>query len=264
MGKIHAPANETAFATDLEACAKLLIEKLQANQYQEASAVIHKLYEVRDQHIFNSIGQLTRTLHDAIVNFNIDAELGGVRSGLDGHDIRDASDRLNYVITTTQNAANRTMDRVEAAAPVAMRLGQEAESLRAEWAKLRRRELSRTDFAALYGRMEGFLQQMDNDARELNEGLQSIILEQGYQDLTGQVLRKVIGLITDVEAELVNLVRIAGQVDKLAGIDHGGLTRPARTRAKGEAEGPQIHAQHRADVVSGQDEVDDLLSSLGF
>jgi chemotaxis regulatin CheY-phosphate phosphatase CheZ len=29
-------------------------------------------------------------------------------------------------------------------------------------------------------------------------------------------------------------------------------------------EGPQIHADKKEDVVSGQDEVDDLLSSLGF
>ncbi len=262
MVKIHAPANESTFATDLEACASLLIEKLQANEYQEASALIHTLYEVRDQRIFKSIGQLTRSLHDAIVNFNIDAEFSGSRSGMDGHDIRDASDRLNYVISATHDAANRTMDRVEAAAPVAMRLGKEAQSLRDEWLKLRRRELSRDEFAALYGRVEGFLQQMGDDARGLNEDLQSIILEQGYQDLTGQVLRKVIGLITDVEAELVKLVRIAGQVDTLAGIDHGVASRPGR--AKGEAEGPQIHAQQRADVVSGQDDVDDLLSSLGF
>lgn len=262
MGKIHAPANEPAFATDLEAVAEALIGKLQAGEYVEASALIHSLYEIRDQRIFNSIGQLTRTLHDAIVNFNIDADFGAHRSGMDGHDIRDASDRLNYVIDATQNAANRTMDRVEAAAPLAMRLGREAQSLQTEWAKLRRREMSRDDFVALYARMEGFLHQMNKDARELNEGLQSIILEQGYQDLTGQVLRKVIGLITDVEAELVNLVRIAGHVDQLAGIEHGPLNRLAR--AQGEAEGPQIHAHKRADVVSGQDEVDDLLSSLGF
>ncbi|MGO1273278.1 MAG: protein phosphatase CheZ, partial [Pseudomonas helleri] len=31
-----------------------------------------------------------------------------------------------------------------------------------------------------------------------------------------------------------------------------------------KGEGPQIHADKRSDVVSGQDDVDDLLSSLGF
>ena len=53
----------------------------------------------------------------------------------------------------------------------------------------------------LYRRIDDFLDQMVDGTDQLNTGLQDIILEQGYQDLTGQVLKKVIGLITDVEGE---------------------------------------------------------------
>lgn len=250
------------FVVELQGCSQQLIEALQDKQFAQASDIIQNLYRVRDRHIYNSIGHLTRSLHEAIVNFNIDAEISGVRADLQEYDIRDASDRLHYVIDMTQAAADRTMDRVESAAPIAAELGAEANALQHEWQRLRRREMTKEEFAHLYGRIDRFLHHMGQGADEINQSLQSIILEQGFQDLTGQVLRKVIGLITDVEAELVNLVRIAGQVDKLAGIKH---EQPIGKRKDNvSAEGPQIHAQQRTDVVNGQDDVDDLLSSLGF
>ena len=108
---------------------------------------------------------------------------------------------------------------------------------------------------------------MGEGTQILNASLQDIILEQGYQDLTGQVLNKVITLVTDVERELVNLMRIAGQVEKMTGIASGeaeGAKAVEAPALNSEAEGPQIHAEKRNDVVNGQDEVDDLLSSLGF
>ncbi len=250
------------FVADLQSHSQQLIDALQSRQFEQVSNIIQDLYRVRDRHIYNSIGHLTRSLHEAIVNFNIDAEISGARTDLSDCDIRDASDRLNYVINLTQAAADRTMDRVESAAPVAADLGAEASALQHEWQRLRRREMSKEEFSRLYGRVDRFLVHMGQGADEINQSLQAIILEQGFQDLTGQVLRKVIGLITDVEAELVNLVRIAGQVDTLAGIKH---EQPiGRRRSAESGEGPQIHAQHRTDVVNGQDEVDDLLSSLGF
>lgn len=256
--------NNEKFATELQDCAKLLIDKLQSHNFEEASDLIHRLYDVRDRHIFNSVGKLTRALHDAIVNFNVDVDVHMSNPELSDSEISDASDRLQYVIQMTQQAANRTMDRVEAAAPIALNLGQEAASIKNEWERLRRGEINKDEFAGLYNRISEFLAQMNAGTAQLNENLQSIILEQGYQDLTGQVLKKVIGLITDVENELVNLVRIAGQVEEVAGISGSTKTREKPVKDSIAAEGPQIHAHIREDTVSGQDDVDDLLSSLGF
>lgn len=257
--------NNQEFIAELQDCAKLLIEKLQGDQYEEASRLIHSIVEVRDRHIFKSVGRLTRGLHDAIVNFHVDADLDKEPPTIEGSDVRDASDRLTYVIDLTQKAADKTMDMVEASAPIAMNLGQEASSLRDEWARLKRREMTPDEFRQLYKRMDEFLGQMDTGTEQLNKNLQDIILEQGFQDLTGQVLKRVIGLIGDVERDLVSLVRIAGQVEEITGLttDADKLVDVAAER-KMEAEGPQVHAEVRDDVVSGQDEVDDLLSSLGF
>lgn len=258
-------SHEKAFLSQLQDSATHLVEKLQSDSYEEASELIHSLVEARDRHIFQSVGQLTRALHEAIVNFNVDADFDSEPPSVNQSEIRDATNRLQYVIEMTQKAADKTMDKVEAAAPIAMNLGQEAHRLREEWHRLRRREISKDEFKTLYNQMGDFLDQMDDGTQQLNKTLQEIILEQGYQDLTGQVLQKVIGLITDVENELVNLMRIAGQVEQVTGLAEDGDKRPQKAAVESsKGEGPQIHAHKREDVVSSQDDVDDLLSSLGF
>lgn len=255
------------FILELKECAKLLTEKLQSNQFEEASVLIKTITQSRDQHIFQSVGRLTRGLHNAIVNFNVDADLTKEPPKIENSDIHDASNRLNYVIELTQKAAEKTMDVVDEAAPIAMNLGQEANSLRTEWARLKRREMGPDEFRQLYERMDVFFGQMVTGTEQISKNLQDIVLEQGFQDLTGQVLKRVIGLINDVEKDLVSLVRIAGQVEDITGLandsDVAAHDMEIMHKRKTEAEGPQINKE-RADVVSGQDDVDDLLSSLGF
>jgi chemotaxis protein CheZ len=257
------------FIVELKDCAKLLSDKLSSDDMDGASELIKQLVQVRDENIFNTVGKLTRGLHDAIVNFNVDGDLNAVPPDIQGSEIQDASDRLNYVIEMTQNAAEKTMDQVEASAPIALSLGEEASILRKEWARLRAREMTGDEFRDIYVRIDAFFEQTVTGSKTLNKNLQDIILEQGFQDLTGQVLKKVIGLVRNVEESLVNLVRIAGQVEEITG-----LVEPADTEKEAvsdsvvsesvAAEGPQIHAESRDDCVSGQDDVDDLLSSLGF
>lgn len=254
------------FISELKECAKLLTEKLQGDQYEDASRLIHAMLEARDRHIFQSVGRLTRGLHNAIVNFHVDADLSKEPPAVVSSEIRDASNRLNYVIELTQKAAEKTMDMVEEAAPIAMNLGQEASVLRDQWRRLKRREMDANEFRTLYARMEDFLGQMATGTEQLGKNLQEIILEQGFQDLTGQVLKRVIGLINEVEEDLVSLVRMAGQVEEITGFvpDADSERQALIKKRKTEAEGPQINPASRNDVVAGQDEVDDLLSSLGF
>lgn len=259
--------NNQEFITELKECAKLLTEKLQGDQFEDASQLIHTMIESRDRHIFQSVGRLTRGLHDAIVNFHVDGDPREQPTKTNSLEICDASNRLNYVMELTQKAAEKTMDMVDEAAPIAMSLGQEASVLRDEWARLKRREMNAAEFRDLYGRMDDFLAQTATGTEQLGRNLQEIILEQGFQDLTGQVLKRVISLISEVEQDLVSLVRIAGQVEEVTGLN-ANFDKNSQDALVGkrkiEAEGPQIHAATRADVVSGQDEVDDLLSSLGF
>ena len=252
---------------ELRQCASVLTEKLQSDKYEEASQLIENILDSRDQHIFQSIGKLTRGLHDAIVNLNVDSQCTNDNTHAEGCEFNDASNRLNYVIELTQNAAEKTMDMVEEAAPISVELGQEAALLKVEWARLRQREMTPEEFRTLYGRLDNFFDHMDTSTNKLNENLQGIILEQGFQDLTGQVLKKVISLVSDVEENLVSLVRIAGQVESVVGIKPEEVKANKQQDTDGlniKGEGPQMNAEERDDVVSNQDEVDDLLSSLGF
>ncbi len=250
---------------ELRQCAAALTEKLQGDHYEEASELIGSLIEKRDQHFFQSIGKLTRGLHDSIVNFNVDGGACVDNEHAKDCEFNDASNRLNYVIELTQNAAEKTMDMVEASAPISIDLGQEASSLKTDWSKLKSREITAEEFRSMSDRMDDFFDHMDNGTSTLNENLQNIILEQGFQDLTGQVLKRVISLVTEVEENLVSLVRIAGQVESVVGIEPEKVDKEKKSKQPDIAgEGPQIKADQRDDVVSTQDDVDDLLSSLGF
>ena len=267
--KLH---TEDSMILELRECASLLLEKLQGDDYQEASKMIANLNEARDSTIFQCVGELTRALHESIKNFNIP---GGEQAlSQQGYaeercsELNDASSGLEYVLTLTKNAADKTMDMVEECAPISNELGQEASSLKQEWAKLRNREMSPDEFRALYKRLDIYFEALDAGTNKINENMQNIILEQGFQDLTGQVLKKVINLVTDVESNLVSLMRIAGQVESVVGIDVEKYTNDDKASKKTGAdtvgEGPQYNSNKRSDVIDSQDNVDDLLSSLGF
>ncbi|MFT5117459.1 MAG: chemotaxis protein CheZ [Kiritimatiellia bacterium] len=250
---------------ELRQCASVLTEKLQGDKYEEASKLIENIVECRDQHIFQSIGKLTRGLHDAIVNLNLDGGTSTLdNANTEDCEFNDASNRLNYVIELTQNAAEKTMDMVEEAAPISTNLANEAASLKQEWSRLRQREMTADEFRDLYVRVDNFFSTVDTSTTKLNENLQNIILEQGFQDLTGQVLKRVISLVSEVEGNLVSLVRIAGQVETIVGIKPKEVKEQTVKGVDIKGDGPQVKAEQREDVVNGQDEVDDLLSSLGF
>ena len=199
-----------------------------------------------------------------IVNFQIDPRVPHAK---EVSQIADATERLSYVVQMTERAANRTMDLVEECAPLVNDLNDEARSLSADWGRFMRREIGAEGFRELAKRIELFLARSERDSDKLSSHLNDILLAQDYQDLTGQVIKRVTQLVTEVESNLVKLVLMASQVDRFAGIQHDHEALRAEQEKQKEpsrGEGPQIHADKRDDVVSGQDDVDDLLSSLGF
>jgi chemotaxis protein CheZ len=135
-------------------------------------------------------------------------------------------------------------------------MGEDAARLLDDWSRFRRREMSVEEFRALLDTEVEFLERLQGSAREIHRRLSDVLLAQDYQDLTGQVIRRVMGLVSEVQDSLVNMIRITGG------------QRPSSRAANGtgtHAEGPQVGlAAPGASVVNGQDEVDDLLSSLGF
>ncbi|MCY1285164.1 Protein phosphatase CheZ [compost metagenome] len=248
----------------LKTHARELVDTLEKGNFGEAVQLIHELNKARDRGLYHEVGKLTRELHTAIVNFQIDPRMPQAE---EVSQITDATERLNYVVTLTEKAANRTMDLVEQSAPLVNDLSDDAQQLKADWGKFMRREIDADGFRELAKRIELFLARSERDTQKLSANLNDILLAQDFQDLTGQVIKRVTQLVTEVERDLLKLMLMASSVDRFAGIQHDmEELREEQKQQKGpsKGEGPQIAADKREDVVSGQDDVDDLLSSLGF
>ncbi|MGK0440707.1 MAG: chemotaxis protein CheZ [Pseudohongiellaceae bacterium] len=245
-----------------------LMDSLDEKDYAAVTVVIENLNELRDNTLYLEVGKLTRSLHDAIVNFDIspDGDKTGSASEESESQMANAKDRLDYVINLTQSSADKTMDMVEEGIPIVSELGADAKALRSDWGRLIRREMQPDEFRDLAQRLDGFLERSVSGNESINQKLNEILLAQDFQDLTGQVIKKVISLVQNVEDRLVELMRVAGQIEELTGVVKPSENE-SETKQQGLGsvpEGPQIHAEAREDVVSGQDDVDDLLSSLGF
>lgn len=270
-----------------------LIASLEKGDFSGAMHILAELSDARNAMLYREVGTLTRGLHEAIKQFNLDVEATAasqVARDSDGSvqsEVSDANERLNYVLKLTENAANTTMDMVDASVPVASELGDQARLLREDWKKLADSESSLSELKDLGRTTESFLAEIERGSEALQKNFTEILLTQGFQDITGQLIKRVIGLVTDVEKSLLNLVLVAGKVDRITGIRQEDLaatqasTEDAEdvgSQAQGETqeekedeqkvktkgEGPQVLNREVEGTVTGQDDVDDLLSSLGF
>ncbi len=237
--------------------ARELVQLLEMEQVETANQMVQQLAVPGSSELFAEVGKLTRQLHDSLKNFQIDPSLNNLLE----EDIPDAKKRLNHVIDMTEQAANRTMDAVECCLPIADQLTQQLGKIAPQWQKLMHRNLQLGEFKSLCHTLDAFFQQASGDSNTLNSLLTDVLMAQDYQDLTGQILRRVIELVREVEESLIGLLTAFGQSSLTMPTE----VKPAKNKPKAhEAEGPIIDAAERDDVVSGQDDVDDLLSSLGF
>ncbi|MBT0584901.1 protein phosphatase CheZ [Alteromonas oceanisediminis] len=235
--------------------AKQLVEYLEAGDNESAKALLEVASMKESIELFAEVGKLTRQLHDSLNSFQIDERIKGLASD----EIPDAQSRLLYVIEETEKAANTTMDAVESSMPLAESLNERIAKILPEWKKLMTRQIEVGEFKALCLELDKLLEDASADSAKLNSLLTEVLMAQGYQDLTGQVIRRVIELVKEVEDSLVHMLTAFGDRDT----SHKAQKIEKKTDTV-TAEGPIIDADQRDDVVSGQDDVDDLLSSLGF
>jgi chemotaxis protein CheZ len=227
-----------------------LVTALEDGNEDEAEKSITELARTYEASLFNEIGQLTRQVHDALSYCGDDERIADIAK----HEIPDARERLRYVIEKTEDSANRTLDIAEKLLNDSGVLADEAGKMKTEWQRFSRREMSVEEFRALSHRLEDFLQKIGCDAEKFRSDISDLMVAQDFQDLTGQVIKKVIDLVQEVENKLVSVIRSAGH-------ENTSTVNPVKDI---EAEGPQVNAANKANVVNNQDDVDDLLSSLGF
>lgn len=230
--------------------ARELVRRMEAGDHEAVGELLDGLASLRETSLFQDVGSLTRKLHDALNSFQLDTRIATLAE----EEIPDARARLNHVITMTDQAAHRTLSAVEESLPLSEQLKQRAVELGGSWQRLLKREMGPQEFRQLSKETTEFLSWADHSAASIHTHLSDVLMAQGFQDLTGQIIRRVIALVGDVEDNLVDLIRFAGS-RKNGAEDHGEGSR---------LEGPEVPGTASMDAVAGQDEVDDLLSSLGF
>ena len=193
------------------------------------------------------VGQITRTLHDSLRELGFDKVLE--KATLDIPDVRD---RLNYVARMTEQAAQRVLNATDTAIPLQERIDAGADEILHGWQAALKAPFSEANYRDMATLTMQCLTDMRQDTSATKQQLLDIMMAQDFQDLTGQVIRKVTELAHGLEQQLVQLLLDYSPVEVRREVNSGLLN------------GPQINPSNKNDVVADQGQVDDLLDSLGF
>lgn len=197
--------------------------------------------------IYAQIGQITRKLHDTLREMGYDKSLSKVAEA-----IPDAKGRLSYIATLTENAAERVLNATDIARPIQDRLEKDARELGAQWDQVFANQMPVEDFKRLAASTRDYLNQVPQHTADTNTQLLDIVMAQDFQDLTGQVIKKVMEMVKVLESELISVLIEHSPAEKKVDLEPSLLN------------GPVINPENRSDVVTSQEQVDDLLESLGF
>lgn len=192
------------------------------------------------------IGAMARMLRDGMRELGLDRAIAEVADA-----IPDARDRLRYVANMTEQAANRVLNATEAAQPFQEQMEREAKSLDQRWQEWFAEPIELEQARELVDDTRSYLRTVPENTQATNAQLMEIMMAQDFQDLTGQVIMKMMDIISAIETELLQVLLDTVQPER-------------RDEAETLLNGPQVKPDGKADVVTDQSQVDDLLSSLGF
>ena len=208
--------------------------------------------------LVSRIGQLTRMLRDSMRELGLDKQVERAAEA-----IPDARDRLKYVASMTEQAAERALNAIEVAKPMQERMRADALSLDERWQTWYDASLPLEEARTLVVDTRAFIGQVPDAAQATSSQLMEIMLAQDFQDLTGQVIKKIMEVVYNIEQQLlaVLLENISPErrAELIAVVSGVGIV-----AGDSLMNGPQINTEGRSDVVTDQGQVDDLLTSLGF
>lgn len=229
-----------------------IVRGIESGHADEVTQLLDELTGIRESHLFQELGRLTRQLHEALTSLERDAAI----ARLADTQIPAAKERLNYVMAKSEEATHQTLAAIEDTVPIVNGLGARAKELRQLCLYLSRGDLRVAELRVHLGELLGYFDSVRGEAAKISNNLTKVLMAQEAQDLTGQVIRRIIELVQDLEAQWVGFMASCG--------DFAPRTHSPASIDTTKPEGPQLKTTHTPDVVSNQDEVDDLLSSLGF
>jgi chemotaxis protein CheZ len=235
------------YGASVAALAGALAAGDKARFLEELDALVQR----RELALFGELRKLTGDLQSALDRFKLDPRL----LTLAEKEVPDARHRLDHVLKLTDDAAHRTMDLVEKSAPLADRTAREAAEIVELWKQFRARRIAVDEFQRMIQRMDAFLDAARTDMDHVRGNLSEVLLAQGFQDLSGQIIRGVMKLVTELELALADLIRISRSGPRMA--------KPLSDETR-RGFGPAIPGVNNGPAVSDQDDVDALLSGLGM
>jgi chemotaxis protein CheZ len=197
--------------------------------------------------VLSRIGHMTRALHDSLRGLGLDKLIEKAAS-----DIPDARDRLDYVARLSEQAAKRVLDATDAANPLQDGIDADAAELAQAWRSLLASASVSPEVRALAERTVASLDASRTAAAATRGHLMDIMMAQDFQDLTGQVIKRITGIAQNLEQQLVQMLVDFAPAEVKREFDNGLLN------------GPQVKPEGNSEVVADQGQVDDLLDSLGF
>jgi chemotaxis protein CheZ len=205
--------------------------------------------------MYERLGGIVRLLHDSLRELGYDKALTEASS-----QIVDAQDRLEYVASLTEQAANKVLNTLDDGMPAQDQLSKQAKEMDGRWADLFAGKLSIEQFKALAGDSRSFAQAVSEATEAEKARLLEIMMAQDFQDITGQLIKKVVNITKTVENELAQLLRDSAPADvkeKLA--QKQAAQEQAQEKPAELMSGPSVPS-----AAMDQDSVDDLLADLGF
>jgi chemotaxis protein CheZ len=198
-----------------------------------------------DKPMFERLGGIVRLLHDSLRELGYDKALTEATT-----QINDAQDRLEYVATLTEQAANKVLNTLDEGMPQQDALSKKSKEMENRWNDLFAGKLSLDEFKVLAGDSKAFAMAVSEATEAEKARLLEIMMAQDFQDITGQLIKKVVTITKTVEHELAELLR-----------DNA----PPAVREKiAQKEVSLMSGPSAPTVALNQDNVDDLLADLGF
>jgi chemotaxis protein CheZ len=212
--------------------------------------------EAPNDRILARIGQLTRVVHDSMLELGLDKSFEHAAAALP-----DARERLLYIATMTEQAADRVLGAVEITRPVQDQLCDDAAALDARWERWQAAPIGRDEVRVLLDDTRAFVDRVPEAAGATKAQLLEIMMAQDFQDLTGQVIRKIMDVIGLVEEQLLSVLVENIKEDRREAFAANAAGLVTQESLPND---PQNDSDGKTDAIQDQTQVDDLLASLGF
>lgn len=229
----------------------MLLEMVRALENGDESLYemhMSQLVSMREQALLGSVVKITRELHHAVKDINADDRLAMVASS----DIPDACQRLDYVVKMTEEAAHKTLDLVDRSKELTDQIRKSTAHVAAAKVRVFANENVSKDVLGLADAVTALEESVGSSTAKLRGNLTELAQIQEYQDITGQIIKRVIGVVRDVESGLIVLLRSTGSALKAG---------HAAAPQEDKLEGPAVPG---LSISSSQQDADALLAELGF